>query len=249
MKLLISAILIFLFSFNNVTAQVVDTTVKYIWKNEETKFTAAIEINGLQSKKNNSIIYFLKEVDTVYNFHSDSLFEAFTNNSLLNCIIVKISFYNLGDSISEKKIKLFSDEFCNKIVPDFLQKFKLPPTANLIISGINNLAQVALYSTLKNYKKINKTALFLNSNISQSLLNIFNNEDYQHLFGKLFIYVKHENNIESFTDSLAVKLALASSGVIYKYDDFESRLPVNIFFDAYKWLIAEGNNYIIKTND
>ena len=248
MKFYLCAILI-IASVLKVVAQNGDSSIKYIWKNETMHIDAVVEISNLQKNKSASSIYFLKNVDTVYNSATDSLFQTFTNSSFLNCPVIKISFYNSDDSIPDKKIKLYSDAFIKFILPDLQKKYRQLNSNNIIVSGINDFSLVALFIATNNPYKINKTALFFNDDGDFSKFNMFNLEGLKHLKGKLFMYVNHQNYNDVFTDSLAANLALASSTVLYKYDHYGNLLPFNIFIEAYKWLMTDGNNYIIENTD
>lgn len=247
MKFYLCAILI-IASALKVIAQNGDSSIKYIWVNEKTPISAVIEIYGLQKSKSACSIYFLKNVDTVYNSGTDSLFQTFTNRPFLNCPIIKISFINY-DSVSDKKIKLYSDAFIKLILPDIQKKYQQLNSNNLIVSGMNDFALVALFSGTINSFKINKTALFFNEDVDFSKITLLNLEGFKHLKGKLFIYVNHQNYDDVFTDSLASNIALTSPAVLYKYDNYANLLPFNIFIEAYKWLMAEGNNYIIENTN
>ena len=233
----------------NASAQTGDSTTKYIWINEATHINAAIEIFGLQKSKSACSIYFLKNVDTAYKSASDSLIHIFTNSPPLNCPVVKISFYNSDASISDKKIKLYSDAFNKFILPDIQKKYKKLNSTNIILSGLNEFSKVALFSAANNSNKIKKTALFFNDNIDFSKITTPNMEGLKNLKGKLFMYVKHQNFNDVITDSLAINLTLASSIVLYKYDHYGNLLPLNIFIEAYKWLMADGNNYNIESTN
>lgn len=247
MKFYLCAILI-IASTLKVVAQNGDSSLKYIWVNETSTVSAVIEIYGLQKSKSASIIYFLKNVDTVYNSYTDSLFQTFTNSSFLNCPVIKISFINY-DSVSDKKIKLYSDAFIKLILPDIQKKYQQLKSNNVIVSGVNDFALVALFGATINSFKISKTALFFNDDVDFSKSTLLNLEAFKNLKGKLFIYVNHQNYDDVFTDSLASNIALASPAVLYKYDNYANLLPFNIFIEAYKWLMAEGNNYIIENTD
>ena len=247
MKFFLCAILV-MASTLKLVAQTGDSTIKYIWKNETTHIIAAIEMYGLQKNKSACSMYFLKNVDTAYNSATDSLLRNFTNISFLNCPVIIINFYNYDDSVSDNNIKLYSNTFTKFILPEIEKKYPALSASNIIVSGINDLALVALLSTINNPFKIKKTALFFNDKVNFSAMTPRNLETSKNLKGKLFIYVNHQNYTVAFKDSFIANLALESSAVFYKYDHYDNPLPHNLFMEAYKWLMADGNNYIIKNN-
>ena len=248
MKIILSIILSVFISFV-ASAQSSDSTVKYIWKNEVTKVSASVEIFGLQQTSRSYCVFYLNNVDTVYNTISDSLFNEFVNISALKCPIVKVSFYNMLDSIPTKRIKIYAEELSKFILTDVQKRYPQIRTNNLIISGVDYFALVALTAAISDPRKVNKTALFFNEEESATLLNNVTSADAKKLKGKLYFYVNHQNKDENFADSLTTNLALNSSIVLYKFDHFGELLSSNIFEEAYNWLLANGNNYIIRNDD
>ena len=248
MKHLFCFILIFSFCLN-AYSQPLDGSIKYIWKNDLTNISAAVEIYGLQNKNHSFSIFYLNSVDTVYNTISDSLFKSFINISALNCPVIKINFYNVLDTPPQVKIKLYAEEFSKYILSDIAKKYGQIPTDNIILSGSNYFGLVALFAALADPNKINKTALFFNGDKEQGLLNNVNLSDSKKLKGKLYLYVNHQNIENEFTDSLANNLGANSTAVLYKYDFFGKAQSPDIFTEAYRWLLADGNNYIIKNVD
>ena len=235
--------------FLNSAAQSLNSRVKYIWKNGATNITAAIEISGLQHTNKSVCIFYLKSVDTVYNKFSDSLFNKFVGTYLLNYPIVKISFFNISDTVIGKKIKLYGEEFSKFILADVQKKYPQIKTNNLVVAGVDNFALAALFAATNNPLKINKTALFFNNVENTSLLRYVNMADAKKLKGKLYLYVNHQNNQDTFADSMAKDLVLNSVVVLYKFDFFGNNESSKVFEEAYNWLFAEGNNYIIRDDD
>ncbi len=248
MKLFFSIILATVIIFNS-AAQSLDSSVKYIWKNEATNITASVKIYGLQQTNKSFCIFYLNSVDTVYNNISDSLFNAFVNISMLNCPVIKINFYNVADTVSGKKIKLYAEEFSKFILNDVQKKYPRIRTHNLIVSGVDYFAMVALSAAIDNPQKINKTALFFHDIENTALLGNVSVADAKKLKGKLYLYINSQNKEDKLADSLANDLALNSTIVLYKFVDFGSLETSSIFKEAYNWLLADGNNYIIRNND
>lgn len=233
----------------SLSAQSEDNTIKYIWKNKENNLTAAVEIFGLQNKKSASPVFFLNKVDTVLNSSSDSLFHAFKKEFTSTCPVIKISFYYFEDSVSGKKIKIYSDAFTKFILPDIRKKYTQLSTDNIIVTGLNSLCLVALSSATNNPLKINKTALLFNAENYISSMATLYAEASKNLKGKLFIYVNRQNYIDGSIDSFAKSVALITTAVLYKYDHYDRPLPKNFFIEVYKWLIADGNNFVILNED
>ncbi len=229
-----------------VAAQHTDSTIKFMWKDEVSNISAAVEIYGLQKAKIAAPIYFLDKVDTVFNSSKDSLFHDFFNTSVSHCPLVKISFYYFNDTIGGKKVKVFSDVFTKSILPDIHKKVPQLSTNNFIISGINDLCLVVLFCASTNPVKINKTALFMNDDINLSSITTLYLEVLSRLKGKIFLYANHKDSIDVFTESFAKTVALTSTAVIYKFDRYENPVPINLFTEVYKWLLADGNNYVLE---
>ncbi len=248
MKPVVSFIL-YISIFFNATAQPSDSAVKYIWKNEATNVSASIEIYGIQQPNKPYCLFYFNNVDTVYNNISDSLFNEFVNISTLKCPVIKISFYNLTDTLPVQKIKLYREEFLKFILADVQKRYTQIRTNNLIISGVNYFAMVALSIAINDPLNINKTALFFNEEENAVPLNTVTAADAKRLKGKLYFYVNHQNKDDKFVDSLTTNLALNSTIVLYRFDHLGDLVSSSIFEEAYKWLLADGNNYIIQNDD
>lgn len=242
-------IIVSFFIFYTSYAQQKDSVEKYIWKNETTGISAAIEIFGLQNTNAITCVYFLNNADTIYNNQSDSLFSQFAPVSALLCPVIKISFYNFYDTVLSNKLKMYAKEFEGAVLQDIQKKYKQLPNDNLIVGGMNDFAIVALLSTVGSKIKINKTALFFNGyQADDSLLTILKASS-KGITGKLYMYVANAESDDVFTDKLATDLAVNSSIVLYKLQQFSFDSETDYFTEAYKWLLANGNNFIIKTAD
>ena len=249
MKIFISIIITVSCYFTTV-AQQTDSSIKYIWKNDSTNITAAVEIHGLQkSNKSSFCIFYLNSVDTAFKTYSDSLFNTFANILNLNCPLIKISFYNVVEPATGVEVALFTQEFSTYILADIKKKYPQIKTNNPIVSGLNSFAVVALVVAINNPFYTNKTAMFFNENGAVDLSGIVSIAEAKKLKGKLYFYVNHRKTGVSFTDILANNLALNSSAVLYKFDDYDSLDSLKVFEEAYYWLMAEGNNYIISSED
>ena len=220
--------------------------VKYIWQNDVTKINASVEIYSADIEKSKGCIYFITNVDTSFNSKPDSIFKQFIASSTVQCTIVKISFYNLYDS---SKISQLSSELINFILPDVAKKYKNIAKATPILIGVNDYALVALHAAIFHSDKITNTALFFNEYQPNMVVCAALKSSSKLIKGKLFMYVNSEEENGLVTDSLAESLALNSSIVLYKYDDVNARVSKTIFTEAYNWLLADGNNYVLKTDD
>lgn len=229
----------------SVNAQTINV-VKYIWQNETTNTNASVEIYDTDRKKNKGCIFFITQVDTAFQSRQDSLFNQFIVTSTVQYAVVKISFYNLYDS---SKLSLFSKELVDYILPDVAKKYKSIPKSNAILSGINEYALVALNTAIESSNKINKTALFFNEYQPNILLCEALESSAKKIEGKLFMYVNTKEGNGLITDSLAENVALNSSVLLYKYDDVDAAASKSIFMEAYNWLMADGNNYILKIDN
>ncbi len=243
MKFFFSTILTVIISVT-ADAQSVDSTAKYIWKNEATNISAVVEIYGAQFRNKYQCLFYLNSVDTVYNNISDSLFKAFVNLSAASYPIIKISFYNTPDSLPAKKLKSYAEEFSTFIIGDIKKRYPLIRTQNPIVYGVNYFALVALSAAINNAQKINKGALFFNEDAA--ILENISSVETGKLKGKFFLYVNHQNKENFFEDAFTSALALNSSVVLYKFDQFDNLGSSNIFDEAFKWLLADGNNFIIQ---
>ncbi|MFN0081094.1 MAG: hypothetical protein ACKVOM_01120 [Ferruginibacter sp.] len=248
MRLCVTIIVSF-FIFYTSNAQQKDSVEKYIWKNEATGISAAIEIFGLQNTNATACLYFLSKADTIYNNQSDSLFSRFAPVSSLLCPVIKISFYNFYDSVLSNKLKMYAEEFGGAILQDIQKKYKQLPNDNNIVAGMNDFAIVALLSAAGSKIKINKTALFFNSYQADDSLLTGLKASSKGITGKMYLYVANAESDDVFTDKLATHLALNSSIILYKLQQFSLDLETDYFTEAYKWLLANGNNFIIKTAD
>ncbi len=244
MKLL-GVIILSILICQNTNAQLT-TALKYIWQNDVTNINASVQIYETDNKKNKGSIYFVTNVDTTFNSYPDSLFKQFIASSTLQYTVVKISFYNLYDS---SKISLFSKELMTFILPDINKKYRIIDKGSSIISGVNDYALIALYAATHYAEQINKTAIFFNEYIPNVLLCNELESSSKLLKGKLFMYVNSDGDNDLITNKLAENIALQSSIILYKYDDTNALASKYIFTEAYNWLMADGNNYVLKTED
>ena len=232
--------------FFSANAQSVDNSAKYIWKNDATKISASVEIYGAKFHNKSRCLFYLNSVDTVFNNISDSLFKAFVNLSAASCPVVRISFFKTIDSLPAKRLKAYADEFSTFIISDIQKKYPHLRTQNIIVYGVNYFALVALSAAINNSQKINKAALFFDEDAA--ILENISSIETSKLKGKFFVYVNHQNKENFFEDAFTSATALNSSVVLYKFDQFNNLGSANIFEEAFKWLLADGNNFIIQND-
>lgn len=220
--------------------------VKYIWQNDSSKINASVQIYKNIKKESKGVIYFITHVDTIYNSNPDSLFKQFISSSTIQYDVIRISFYESFDS---SKLTLFSKELMEHILPDISKRYKNIIWKNPILSGINDYALVALQAAIQYPSTIEKTAIFFNEYIPNKEVSVKLGSSTKLMKGKLFMYVNVSENENLVADKLAENIALHSSLLLYKYDDENAKAANYIFTEAYNWLLADGNNYILRTED
>lgn len=239
-------IIIFTIIFCHHANAQLNNEVKYIWQNEFSKINASVQIYKNSSKPTKGSIYFITNVDTIFNSHSDSIFKQFISSSSLQYDVIKISFYDLYDS---SKLTLFANELINNILPDINKRYKNVIKKNAILSGVNGYALVALQAAIQYSNTIEKTAVFFNEYLPNKEVCKQLAAASKLMKGKLFMYVNVKEDENLVADELAESLALYSTIILYKYDDENGLASKYIFTEAYNWLMADGNNYILKSED
>lgn len=219
------------------------------WYSVDSAFFADIEFYHFNTavKPKGSLIYLTEAVTKKEIF--DSSFQLFINQQkgLANVIKVTINptlFEGVtpsNDSTGEVLLSgILKDVEANE--PEIKLK-------NTILIGTNKYAGLLLnhYIQLnKNYERV--ALLFDNFLIDFAKYNKLIGEQ-KNLNGKLFWYVKSEKNDPDKAVELMNAIGLKSNGVIYKLEDVKENNSFNIFKEAINWLLVEGNNYIIKTDD
>lgn len=117
---------------------------------------------------------------------------------------------------------------------------------NNLFYGANDGAIIALNMALQNPEKINKTAVYFTDYAVSPSLSNYLNEDAAKLKGKLFVFTKSLENKIVVLDVLILTLALKSTAMFYRIDDFDKATD-SADTMGYKWLLADGNNIILKT--
>lgn len=244
MKLICATI--FIFCCNNfLLAQYSTSANEYIWQSKDGKTIAQISINpAVEDVGNKTVFYFVAMQDSVNNNLADTRYQNIITVLPTSCTSIKISLSQKLDTQEIRDFFLLSKLVVNEVFPFIQEKYKMTKQYNSIIAGIDAGAEIALISALSFPDKFNKTALFFNDYLSGfAFVNKF--EFPFSIKGKLFIYVNHNESKFDTPDGLAYIIALKSSILLYKIDAYEED---NISFeDGYKWLMAVGNNYIIKT--
>jgi hypothetical protein len=241
-KLICSTIFIFCCS-HFLLAQ---NATEYKWESNDGKTVAQISIKpALGNANNKTILYFIAMQDSVNNNLADTDYQNIITALPTSCTAIKVSLSQKLDSQEIRDLFALSKLVVDEVFPFIQEKYKIAKQYNSIVGGIDAGAEIALISALSFPDKFNKTALFFNTSFAE--FGFSNQFDVliPSIRGKLFMYVKHSENEINITDRIANGLALKSSIMMYKIDVYEED---NISFeDGYKWLMADGNNYIIET--
>jgi hypothetical protein len=238
---------IFIFCGNHfLLAQNVANTIEYIWESNDGKTTARISIKpALEKASNKTIFYFIAMHDSINENFVDINYDSITKSLPTSYTGVKISLSQKLDSQEVRDLFLLSTLLVNDIFPFINKSWVLPKVNNTIIAGVDAGAEVALISALSFPNKFNKTALFFNKPFAGFAYSNQFDVLAPNIKGKLFMYVKHADGELNIIDEMANRLALKSSIMLYKIDAYNEEAIS--FEDGYKWLMADGNNYVIKT--
>jgi hypothetical protein len=227
-------------------AQNVTNATEYIWKSNDGKTSAQISIvPSLERVTNKTIFYFIAVQDSINGNLLDSSYYNIAKSLPTSCTAIKISFSQKLDSQEVSDLFLLSTLLVNDIFPFINKSGVLPKENNTIIAGVDAGSEVALISALSFPNKFNKTALFFNKPFAEFAYSNQFDILAPNIKGKLFMYVKHTENKINIIHEMANRLALKSSIMLYKIDAYEE--DIISFEDGYKWLMADGNNYVIKT--
>ncbi len=245
MKFLFACVLVFtkVFSFGQAAYSLPQ---KILFCNDSTKITIDVAIIKLVANTNNTIIYFIpKEDSAVNNFFDNTHIEY--NQQLGLCNKVNIIF-SCGAGVLAKNKKETLTNYLQKYLLDTLQK-ELPNlfVKNNLFYGINNGAAIALNMALQNAEKINKTAIFFNNYELTQLITTEIIGNAAKLKGKLFVYTNNEEQKLNKVDEIINELALKSNAMFYRIDAFNESIK-NADTLGYSWLLADGNNIILKTD-
>jgi hypothetical protein len=244
-KLICSTIFIFCCS-HFLLAQNVTNTIEYTWQSNDGKTAAQISIKPeSENDGNRTIFYFIAMQDSVSNNLVDINFNNIVTTLPSSCTTIKISLSQKLDTLEVRDFFKLSKLVVTEILLFVHQKHAVPNNLNAILAGVDAGAEIALTSALSFPDKFNKTALFFNKAFAGFAYSNQFDVLAPSIKGKLFLYVKHTENEINIIDDMVIRLALKSSIMLYKIDVYEEE---NIYFeDGYKWLMADGNNYIIKT--
>jgi hypothetical protein len=227
-------------------AQDTTKTIRYIIEKDSSNIY--IEIFPVKGDKKQTIYFLTAENDSSKNI-LDTCFQNFVNSTAVNTSIVKIIFTNKPSVEVPNLIKAFANILVKEIIPNVQQKYPLFVSNNIILAGINEGAIIAIGTASLWPEKINKTAAFFYNYI----LSITTYNDLVTLVpaikGKLFLHTNYKDDGLSQSNLLADSLALKSTIMLYKVDDDETFTNSTLLADGYHWLMADGNNYIIKLAD
>jgi hypothetical protein len=240
---IIFATIFALFCFAHVHAQADTKPLKYAIALDSTNVD--IEIwPALQAASNT--IYLINFKDSLNGFSTDTTFQNFAKQFSEKLSFVKIIFNDVADTLSAKTIATLANSLSNEIIPDSRKKYPKIITDNFVLVGLNTGGIIAITSACFFPEKINKVAAFFENDEPTLSNSDAINLVAAKIKGKLFVHTSQKNTTTNNTNLLVDNLALKSSAMLYKIDDFEDALTVDILAEAYYWLMANGNNYIIK---
>jgi hypothetical protein len=191
----------------------------------------------------NTIFFIISKEDTL----TKKLFEGQESyNNLSEFNIIKIIFSVKRTSLNTSQLAMLSNclyeqifDIIKKNRPHIFEK-------NNLFYGFNDGAPVALSMALQNPGKINKTALyFTNYQPSVSIVNEISSNAAK-LKAKLFIFTNNDEDKLTVIDEMITNLALKSTAMFYRIDTFGEVID-NANTLGYNWLLADGNNIILKT--
>jgi hypothetical protein len=219
---------------------------EYKWESNDGKTTAKISIKpALENANNKTVFYFIALQDSIVENLIDTTSNGIFSALPPSCTAIKIvlsqqlEFQEIPDFFSLSKIVV------SEVITFINKNSALPKVDNFIISGVDAGAEIALISALFFPDKFNKTALFFNKVFPDFAYSNQLDVLVPNIKGKLFLHVKQDEDKENVIDKMVNKIALHSSIMLYRIDAQE--YDTISFEDGYKWLMADGNNYIIKT--
>jgi hypothetical protein len=219
---------------------------QYTWESNDGKTVAQISIKPVvENASNKTILYFITVQDSINENLLDSSYNSIVSALPTSCTAIKISLSQKLDSQDIRDFFALSTLVVNEVFPFIQKKYDFPKAAKSIISGVDAGAEIALISALSFPEKLNMTALFFNKSFAEFAYSNQFDVLAPNIKGKLFMYVKHAEDELNIMDEMANRLALKSSIMLYKIDTYEE--DIISFEDGYKWLMADGNNFIIKT--
>ena len=241
-------ICLIIFIFCNSHFLLAQKAIEYKWQSSDGKTVAQISITPAQENvRNKKNLYLIALQDSINKNFVDISYNDIVKRLPTSCTIVKIYIEKKLDSQEVHDFFALSTLVVNEIFP-FLQKKNVTSTMEqTIIAGVDAGAEIALISALSISNKFNKTALFFSNAFAEFASSNQFDVLAPNIKGKLFIYVKHAENEMNVLYDMTEKLTLKSSIMLYKIDAYEED---NFSFDdGYNWLIADGNNYVLKTDD
>lgn len=157
---------------------------------------------------------------------------------------IKVSISLNKDSASQPFFERVSSKIISLVVLQCSTHNIKMNEKDLIISGANDGAVLALYIAALLPDSFNKTGIFIQDYPRFFLMKDVPAATASKVRGKVFINTQNEEK-ESFAAGFADSLALNAGVMIYKIDDAGENNGRNIFSEFYKWSLADGNNYII----
>ncbi len=233
---------IFLIGSTKSFSQVTNIVLKKILVNiDSTNILVDIEIikSAVNDIASNTIFYLSQKNDSSYK----NLIENTNGVSTYNKVKIIFSFNK--EIISTNKIEALKNYLQNYIFDSLKKEQPSLFTKTHLFYGINDGAIIALNMALQQPDKINKTALYFSDYAVSPAIANYLSKDYGKLKGKLFILTKNVENKIVVLDEMITELALKSTAMFYRIEDFDDTLDI-IYTQGYNWLLANGNNIILK---
>ncbi len=190
-----------------------------------------------------SLLYFITGNDSLTKESGvNKAFNQFADSSL-PCVLVKISFDDSSAAamVTNEFFFVESRLQIEKKYADHLRREKI------IIAAQNQWAPIVLSQIKLPANKIIKAGLFFD-NMLYSAINISDTTHtaFKNLPGKIFIYLWGNNTLLKNVNSFADDMALSSFFMMYKVEQQNNEMPQSLIREFYSWIMADGNNYIIK---
>lgn len=249
MKLICSTILLL---FSNQLLQAQDTTSKtiyYDWASKGNGLNAKISIKSsadLIAVK--TALYYLVLQDSSKENLIDSNYIAICKMVPANTIVFNINLSLKKDSLNNPIFLELAKLYVEELIPNITKQFPQYACKDYILAGTNEAAVIAFCMASISPDKFNKTALFFNSYAPGFAMSNQFDSLAAKLKGKLYLQISNNKNQFNTIDFMANVLALKSSIMLFKIDEDNTNDFVLDFKEGYNWLIANGNNFIIKTD-
>ncbi len=209
------------------------------------KQKATTENPAAAKRKMTTIIFFHSLKDAVSSSLSNSIDSFFADHAAFQ--IIRINIPQRPDSVpAEEWLQRFADDFTNDLFADAGNKHVVPISNNMIVTGENEGAVVALYCAAANPRKLRRTGMFIYKYDPFTQLKNLADSIQLPVSGKLFIYNRKENAEDVGADNFCDVAAMNEDLLLFKADEDAGKMPANVFTEFINWVTAEGSNYVVK---